>query len=338
MPTALRKGLKIQSGFETVWGTSVAATAIRAALNDIRYRPGDTLQERDELNGLLTKATGSADVLGTSGLVTEGGFMTYQDWLYLMEAGYKTAAPSADAGTPIAYTRTYQPTLTTDDSPRSATLEAGGLTEAFKFPGGFVASYQFTAAMKGYTMYSANWLAKDMISATFTAALTRRTVTRALSQLWTVSIDTSWANLGNTPVTSCLTNIAFNSGPLYGFTNCINGQTTPVGVIQETAQQPSVVLTFKLDAATLALFTDYRAGTTKYLRLKNVGATAIHGTPNVFPTIQYDLAANMMAWPDVGQAVAEGALTIPITFNGTFDPTGAAQLKIVSISSLATLP
>src|SRR3954468_19113885 len=81
MANALRKGLKVQVGQESAWGTAVAATAIMAGLSTIRYKPDDTVSERDELNGILTKTTGSPDILGTAGGVYTGGYMSYQDVL-----------------------------------------------------------------------------------------------------------------------------------------------------------------------------------------------------------------------------------------------------------------
>jgi hypothetical protein len=338
MANALKQGLRVQSGIESTWGTIVPATAIHAGDNTIRYKPDDTVSERTELNGILTKTTGSPDVLGTAGSVYEAGYLTYQEHVRLMESAYKTVSPSADAGTPIAYTRVYAGPTTTEYVPVSRTLEAGGLTEAFAFPGAVVAEYEWSAAIKGYTMFTARWIAKDMVAQAFTGALSRRTVTRALSQLWSVFADTTWAGLGGTPITSCITNIAYKSGPLYTYSNCINGVTTPTAIIQAADQQPEVTLTFKLSAETLALFAAYRAGTVKFLRLKNLGAVAIHGTPNVFPTIQYDLAGAIMAYPEVGDAVADNALTIPITFKGVYDPTAGKIQEITNISSLLVAP
>lgn len=321
MPTALRKGLKVQRGAETTWGTPVAATAILAGVNEIYYGPRDTLEGRDELNGVLTATTGAPDVLGTSGMVYTGGYLTYQDFVYLLESAYKTSAGVSDAGSPPGYLYTYERGNVTEDTPKPVTLEAGGLSEAFRFPGSVLSNFEISAAIKGYTMFTATWISKDMVTNAFTGALTRRVVGRAKSQLWNVWIDSTWAGLGGTAVTSCITNIAYNSGDLNGFTNCIDGATTPHGVIMNPAQQPSLTLTFKLDTFTAGLFADYRAGSTKYMRLKNSGTTIIHDA--VVPYIQLDLAGNLMEYPDVGRAVEENSLTIPLAFQGTYDETGA---------------
>ncbi len=338
MPNPIRKGLKVQVGQESAWGTAVAATSIMAGLQTIRYGPNDTVEETDELNGIITKTTGGPDILGTAGGVYTGGYLTFQDILYLLEASYGTVTPTAGGSTPPQQTRVYTDSTTAEATVQSMTLEAGGLTECFRYPGAVLGNWAFTAGIKGYTMFTATWIAKDMVPFTFTAALTRRTVHRVFSQLWTAFIDTTAAGLGGTPFTSCLTNIAFDSGPLWEYSNCINGVTTPTSVIQAMARQATVTLTFKQSAETLALFATYRAGSTRFIRLKNTGAVSIGATPTVFPSVQIDLAGNLVNYAEVGDAVEENATTIPFTFNGTYDPTWGKQLMVTVVNALTTVP
>jgi hypothetical protein len=309
-----------------------------AGLNAIRYGPQDTLEERDELNGILTKTTGAPDVLGTAGGVYTGGYLTFQDVLYLLEAAYGTVTPTAGGSTPAQQTRVYTDSTTAEATVQSMSLEAGGLTECFRYLGAVLSNWQFTAGIKGYTMFTATWIAKDMTAFTFTAALTRRTVHRIFSQLWTAFIDTTAAGLGGTAFTSCLTEIAFDSGPLWEYSNCINGATTPTSVIQAMARQATITLTMKQSAETLALFTTYRAGSTRFIRLKNTGGVAIGATPTVFPSLQIDLAGNMVNYAEVGDAVVENATTIPFTFSGAYDETWGKQLMITLVNALAATP
>jgi hypothetical protein len=338
MPNALKKGLKVQVAQESAWGTPLAATAIMAGLGTVRYKPDDTVSERDELNGILTKTTGAPDILGTAGGVYTGGYLSFQDVLYLLEAAYGTVTPTAGASTPAQQTRVYTDSTTAEAAVKSMTLEAGGLTECFRFPGAVLASWEFTAGIKGYTMFTATWIAKDMTAFTFTAALSARQVTRVFSQLWTATIDTTGAGLGGTPFTSCITEIKFASGPLWAFSNCINGVTTPTSVVQSVERQPTITLTMKQSAETLALFTTYRAGSTRFIRLKNTGAVAIGATPTVYPSIQIDMAGNLINYAEVGDAVVDNQTTIPLVFSGAYDPTWGAMLKATVVNTLASLP
>jgi hypothetical protein len=99
-----------------------------------------------------------------------------------------------------------------------------------------------------------------------------------------------------------------------------------------------ITLTMKQSAETLALFTTYRAGSTRFIRLKNTGAVAIGASPNVFPSIQIDLAGNMVNYAEVGDAVADNQTTIPLVFSGTYDATWGAMLKATVVNTLATIP
>lgn len=338
MVDALRKGLRVQIFKEagTAWGVSGSATAIFAGANEIRYGPDDTVAERDDLNGILTKSTGGTDLLGTAGKVYIGGYASYQDFPYILEGAYRQVTPTSDGGTPAAYTRVYSKPGTAQGTPRPMSLEAGGLTESFLFAGSVVNTYKVTGAIKGYTMFTSQWLSKDMVSQAFTPGLSRRSVTRSKSQRWTVAMDTAWANLGNTPITSCVQSIDIDGGDLNDRSNCINGATTPTGIIENSAHQETITLTVKLSAETLALFADYRAGTVKYLRLKNLGEVAIHDT--TYPMLQLDVAAYISNWAEVGQAIADNALTIPIVFKSTWDETGGHDVVWTSVSSVSALP
>lgn len=341
MAHPLRKFLRCQAGKELTWGTEPVggATSILAGLNDIRYRPDYQVQQPDYLTGSLARAQDTADVLGKAGGLTLGGFLTFEDILYVLLSAYKTATPSADAGTPTpAQTWVVRPTLSSEDTPVSRTLEVGGNVDSWHFPGSVVSTFEITAAVKGYSMFTSTWLAKDMIAGAFTPALTKRSVERVLAQKWVVTADDTNTALGTTNLTSCLTEIRFQSGPLYGFSNCINGLLTPTDVSQSPDQQPTITLTFKLSAETIAFFNTYTAGATKFLRLKNIsGGSPIHGTPNTFKSVQLDMAAAILNYAEVGQAVADNHLTIPVTFQGTEDTTWGKMLEWTVINQLATI-
>jgi hypothetical protein len=275
--TQRREFLKVQSGAQSVLGTAVPATTIMAALTDIRYRPDTVVQEPAKLNGNLA-VSNSADVLGKGGHLQIGGYLTFEDILFLLEMGYKTVSPSNDAGTPnIAYSRVYAPTLTAADQPKFYTLETGTNLECFQLPSSFLESFEFTARIRDYTNFTAVIRAQDYLESTFTAALTQRSVERALGQNWEVYIDdAALGAMGGTRVTDCVVDFTFRSGPLYMWANCMNGSLLPEGAIQQ-GQKPELMITFQLSSTTLQLFRDYQAGTKKFIRLINRGH-AIHGT------------------------------------------------------------
>lgn len=302
--TQRREFLKVQVGRETTPGVPVAATSLLAALTDIRYRPDTVVQQPQKLNGNLAVAN-SADVLGLAGRVQIGGYLTFEDFLYLLEMGYKHLTPPAgDAGTPnIAYTWVYAPTLTSADQPGVRTIEVGvSGGEQFQLPYGFAESFELSARIRDYTNFTSILHGQNYIENPFTGALTERSVERALGQNWQIYIDDAVLGaMGGSRVTDCVTEFTFQSGPLYMWANCMNGSLLPESPIQQ-GQMPTCTVTFQLGAQSLQLLRDYQAGTKKFLRLVNQGR-AIHGTG----------VAAAPATPVTGAVGVAGVLT------GTYD-------------------
>lgn len=287
-----REFLKVQWGDETVPGDASAATAIAAALTDIRYRPDTVVNEPAKLNGSLAVSDDVA-VLGKAGMLTIGGYATFEDINYLLEMGYRHVAPSTDGGTPAAQTRVYEPSLTTADDPKTKAVEVGTNAEAFVLPYSWVETFGLTARVKDFTNFTATIRAQDFIERAFTGSLSPRIVERVLGQQWKAYLSlASLGVMGGGEITDCVTDIAFNSGPLYMWANCMNGKLTPESHVQQ-GQKPTATLTLQLSPTTLDILRDYQAGSKVFLRLENLGSP-IHG-------------AGVVVAPAVAMAAATGA-------------------------------
>lgn len=274
-----REFLKVQWGDETTPGTIVPATAIAAGLTDIRYRPDTVVNEPAKLNGSLAVSNDVA-VLGKAGMLTLGGYATFEDINYLLEMGYRHVAPSADGGSPAAQDRVYEPSLTTADDPKTKSVEVGTNAEAFVLPYSWVETFGLTAKVKDFTNFTATIRSQDFIEQAFTGALTPRIVERILGQKWKAYLSlASLGVMGGGEITDCVTDIAFNSGPLYMWANCMNGLLTPESHVQQ-GQKPTATLTLQMSPTTLDLLRKYQAGDKVFLRLENLG-TPIHGASTV---------------------------------------------------------
>lgn len=276
-----REFLKVQWGDEgqTTPGTIVPATAIAAGLTDIRYRPDTVINEPAKLNGSLAVSNDVA-VLGKAGMLTIGGFATFEDFNYLCEMGYRHDAPASDAGSPPAYDRVYEPSLTTADDPLTKSVEVGTNAEAFVMPYSWVETFGLTARVKDFTNFNATIRGQDFIEQAFTGALTPRQVERVLGQSWKVYLSPAVLGvMGGGEITDCVTDLAFNSGPLYMWANCMNGLLTPESHVQQ-GQKPTATLTLQLSPTTLDLLRKYQAGDKVFLRLENLG-NPIHGAGTV---------------------------------------------------------
>ena len=62
--------------------------------------------------------------------------------------------------------------------------------------------------------------------------------------------------------------------------------------------------------------------------------------PLVYKKLQIDLSADILQFPDTGQAQAEGALSIPVTFSGAADDGGSwgKLVEYLVVDRLATIP
>jgi hypothetical protein len=281
--TQRREFLQVQSALESGPGVeNDTATAVWAALTDIRYRPDTTVIQPQKLDGSLSVSS-EADVVGKAGHLQVGGYLSFEEILYYLEMGYKTVSPSGDAGSPnIAYSRVYAPTLLSADTPATRTLKVGTNHECFILPYSFLESLEFSARIRDYTTFQAVVRAQDYKEGAFTGSLTRRTVERVLGQNWQFYIDdAALGAMGGTNITDCVTDFTFRSGPLYMWANCMNGSLLPETHIQQ-GQKPELMITFQLSNTTLQLLRDYQAGTKKYLRIRNLGHN-IHGTGVVTP-------------------------------------------------------
>src|SRR5215467_13654196 len=176
-----REFLKVQWGDESVPGTFVPATAVAGGLTDIRYRPDTTVNTPAKLNGSLAVANDVA-ILSKAGIVTLGGYATFEDMGYLLEMGYKHVAATGDGGSPQAYTRVWAPTLTQADDPHTKTVEVGTNAEAFRMPYSWCETFGLTARVKDFTNFTATIRGQDFYPAAFTPSLTPHAISRILGQ------------------------------------------------------------------------------------------------------------------------------------------------------------
>jgi hypothetical protein len=338
MAQARKEFMRVQRGVGVTWGTGVAATSILAGLTQVRYKPDNAVEEAAKLDGSLAVSDG-VDTLGLAGMAVLNGWLTYEDFPFLLESGYKTATPTADAGTPISYARVYAPTLNdVEDVPKFVTLEMGSNVEKGRIPSALVRDFEINAAIRAFTSYGSNWFGNKWDpTGSFTAALTRRLVERIKGQLWKVYIDTaSSGTMGTTEVTSCVTAIQFRSGPLYGPRHCMNGSLEAAGYAQ-MGQKPEATVTFQQSAETTALLASFQADEIKYIRLKNEGSI-IHDA--VRKSVQIDLCGAIADWPEQGDSEGENALTVPVRFTGVQDKVGsfAKLVQYTVVNKVATLP
>lgn len=326
-----------QMGAASVWDTGVPATSIRAGLTEIQWGTNDEVRTTDELRGELYASSG-ADILGLQGVGVLTGYTNYTDLAYPLQGAYGAVSPSADAGTPIAYTRVYTPAGTTDDTPLLQTLELGSSAasgEQYQIPTALPLNFELTGAPRDFLRITENWWGSQLKRQARTGSLSRRTVARIAAGTLEFWIDDASGTIGTTPVSDCITEVRFNSGTLYEPKNCLSAGLIATG-FTEAPIQPTMQLTLQAGALSETLFDNFQTATKKYVRMKATGTTPIHGS--VFPSFQVDLAAQIMAWPNTGNTEAQGGITVQITFTGVSDTGSFSGVRYTLVNAASTIP
>lgn len=342
MPRARHRFERAQSAPEVAWGTALPATYVWPGLRTVRYQPTDVVVRAEKLNGSLALSDG-ADVMGKSAAAVLGGYLCPQTFPRLLQGATHQVAPTADAGMPPAQTRVYAPTLTAEDTPVSLALEVGSniVQDQWLIPGALPASFTLSGRIGEFAMFEANYLGKALQPHALTAPLTAGDYTRLSAKNAKFFVDDITGTIGTTEVAGCITEFAFNSGGLWALVNCIDGSLEASGYSQ-VEQDPSLVITIQLGDDTLAWFNAMQSGAQKLVRLQLPGVEIHPGPPAVVAEmIQIDLAANITAFPEVGDTEAENGLVAAITFSGSEDNTGGSFGKLIEytvVSADATLP
>ena len=197
---------RVQIGQETVRGTSVAADAIllgRLTMTPTPnwYKPQDEERNSLALNHRLTNV-GQQNNLSYEGSLT---FEQVGHWLSMGVGALTTSQPDS-GGSPNVYEHTFEPTLSALAAQKAYTVEYGDNQQEYESAFMMAAALEFSYAIGEPWQISADLFARFPSKSTFTGALTPPTVEDVIGQKTKVYIDSSWANLGNTQVSSTLIN------------------------------------------------------------------------------------------------------------------------------------
>jgi hypothetical protein len=319
-----------QAGIESTRGTGVAAT--RKLYSIITPNYTKALRE-------FTDTTGTFDGRRRKAfqreVVTFGGtdLMTYEDapwhFLQLIKGGVTGVT---DAGTPPAFTRTFTPSLSTDDL-AAITLEFNHVGNAYKSTQVMMNSgtIRIDPDNEGAWILDSEYLARDIASTTHTAAITDRTTEVIAAPGTQLYIDDTAAGLGTTQVLAKLISASItinNNIHFKGFSeNVSNFAANKVGRGLRTADA-QIVMEFDSDTE----FAKFRAGSDRFVRFKQTGAI-IHDA--ITSSIQLDING---PWSTISWGNREGNIIATFGLSGYYNVTNAFTFKAVVVNSLTTLP
>ena len=322
MATSLKAFEAIQIGREATKGTAVNATRVLVGNGILRE-----MQERYYSaypRGVLATVGGDGIVIakGTE-FEIESELCTQEAvWPFLLGArGQVTPTTGTDDETWV-----FTPADLTDGDPTldSATVEfveADGSTNHIQTEAQHVMCSEFEAQFAFNQIATMRWrgFGRARQSATPTAALSPYSSRELLtSNLLSVFLDTSWANLGNTQLATVVRNarLAVQFFPMPDYT--LDGRSD-LDLTQHRIRPTGarLSLTLELNAAGAARFAAWRAGTRQFVRLKCTG-NAVGGAVHTF---QFDGSYRIVSQSDPQEA-EDGLITQDFELEAVYDETG----------------
>lgn len=319
--------LQWQFGKETVWGTSVAATAkimgvqsgkLQADNRSALYRDMRASLQPGHLAGLEQKGgSGSMEMLAT-----------FEDLPYILDSACTEATPTGTGPYVYAYTL---PTTAVPAAPRKLTVIHGSSQTGagiYKLEGGIVNSFTIKGATGKPTTVSVELIGKDVVSGAL-AAVSDRVVEVIMGQPWAIYYDAVGGTIGSTALAT--TAVAFElKVNMNRVLTWSMDALTPDGY-EEGPRDASLSLTLRYNA-TVKTEVDALAAQTavveKQIRLKQTSGTKI---------AQFDFAG-FVAKPPATFDDQDGVITSKIDFTSKYN-TALANCFAASITnSVSTLP
>jgi hypothetical protein len=280
-----------QIGAEVTAGTAVAANKRLQAVQMLIRPQGNINMFRPQ--GFLYDTLQSVGKEFASGAIV--GVPCYNALAFLLAGHFKNVA-GVQQGATTAYLWTFDPSSTREDTVRPYTIENGYAVRAHKAAYGLIDGLGMTFNRERPDL-SGDIIAQRLTDGiTLTASPTDIDARPILPTHWDVYYDTTAAGLGGTKLTRCLEFGANSRGAFEPFwTLNTAGNASFAG---HTKKLPTVDLSLVLekDSNGMALLTDARAGTTKFLRLEAI-SSELAGTGFPFK-LSMDFAVQVAAFPD----------------------------------------
>lgn len=317
----------VQVGLEVTPGTAVAANK---QFNSIGIGPAvqlDVLRFRP-----MGQKFASMIVPGREWVQASlTGVGSYQEIAYFLSSLIKKVTGTQQAAT-TAYLYSFVPAPKAEDTVQTFSVEQGGAVRAHKFAYGLVNELTFGFSRGGVEI-GGNMIGQRLTdNVTLTPGPTNVAEVPIIPTEIDVFIDNTFATIGTTKMTRVL------QGSL-----SMGSRFAPVWVLDSSQQsfvshvetEPAFTLALTLEADTqgMAILTDMRAGSTKYIRIK---CTSPQFAGTAIPySLTFDMAGKVNAISDFSDQ--DGVYAVEWTYEAVYDSTAGFAIKIDNINKLATL-
>lgn len=256
------------------------------------------------------------------------GAITYTELVYLLSSLVSYAAPS---GAGSAKTWTFEPGLTSASTVKTFSVEQGDTTRAHEFTYGVVKDLTLDFS-RDECKLSGTMIGRALADGiTKTGGATTIAPQVVMPTQVTVKLADTWAGLTAASALSRVLSVSWSMSDRWGPVWVLDGNTYWAASV-ETEPKAELKLKVEADAAGMALLTNMRAGSTKYMRIKATGAL-ISGAD--YYDLQIDTACKVI---DVGEfADEDGVFAIEWTLGAFYDATAGKTTEAIVVNTLTGL-
>jgi hypothetical protein len=282
---------QVQVGAQTVLGTGVAASKRLKSIDFTLNARGNVLTFRPQGSKLASVVVPGQEWSGGD----ISGMPVYDEIIYPLSMIFGAPTPTTvnTTGKQWVFTYTAGAALT----PKPLTIEKGDAVRAGKAIDLIATDFGLHVTRNEVTIDGATMGTLYTDGITLTVTPTSALQIPILPASWDLYVDSTFGAIGTT---KWLRGFAFdlNMGGLYSPIWPINSALTSYAAAVENAEPDiNCELRVEADATGMALLTDLRAGSTKYIRAKSTSTTLVGAGPAVY-SIQIDAAVKINEYSD----------------------------------------
>lgn len=317
-----------QIGVETVPGTAVAATK---RLQSISIEPS-IAAEVDQFRPVGSKYRSIANLGKEWVEASIGGRADYNELPYIFSGAINTGVITTPAGGTNARQWVFISSTTGDDNPKTYTVEHGSTVRGDRFSYGLITEFSMTfnrssieigGSMMGRAITDPFTLTTTGVTSPVLAPVVPTTVSMFL--------DTTHTGLGTTKLTRAL-NAEISLGSRFGPVWVIDAANPGYVAHVETEPDLTLNLTLEADSQAMALLSQLRDGSTRFVRIAAVGPT-IEGA--ITFSLIIDIAVKIV--DTGGFSDEDGVYAIEWNFVGVHDSAWGQAMKATVVNNISTL-
>lgn len=314
----------VQLGVETTPGTKVAATKKASAMQIAMGPRVDISQYRPSGNKFPTVS--ALNMEWSEGSIS--GPITYTEIVYLLSSVLKTVSPTGTT----AKTWAFSPAVDSADTKKTYTIESGSSVRAHRFGYGLVTGLGLSFDRSGCEL-SGSMLGQALEDGhTMTSGLSQIALVPVMPTEVQVYLADSQAGLAGATALARAISVEWNIADRFGPVWVLNGSSSFAADV-EIEPSLEIKLMVEADAEGMALLTNMRAGSSKFVRIEAENSTEIE--TDVYYKLTIDTACQVM---DVGDFSDEdGIYAIEWSLKGVYDATWDAATSVTVINEIASL-